>query len=66
MFYLLLGYQLQWRSWLAHGTYTTVFHVIQVIITCWNIGNAEVASSSLAWSINLNYLKFIQSQIFIF
>ena len=29
---------LQWRNWLAHGTYTTVH------------GHAGVASSSLAWS----------------
>ena len=31
---------LQWRNWLAHGTYKTVF-----------VSNAGVVSSSLTWSI---------------
>ena len=41
--------KLQWRSWLAHGTYTTVAisHCDAVTQT---MSYAEVASSSLAWS----------------
>ena len=47
-------YSLQWRSWLAHGTYMSVLNNDWSDLnrlTC--ICNAEVASSNLAWSINV-------------